>query len=81
MTMAQAKSVSHSGDCELDVKALAQVPSIKKQLNKIDKETLKKELQECGAWSDVELKNHEQNLIRFLWIAGNDIVEEHIYKK
>jgi len=75
MTKKQAASVSHSGDCDLDVKALSNVPEIKRQLKKIDKVTLRKELQEYGAWSDEELDDHEQNLIRFLWIAGCDLDE------
>lgn len=76
MTMAQAQSISHSGPCDLDVEALSKVPEIKRQLKKIDRVTLKKELQEYGAWTDEELNDHQQNLIRFLWIAGNDLVEQ-----
>jgi hypothetical protein len=58
------------------VKALRQVPKIKRQLDKIDPELLRSELKEYGAWDANELANHEDNLDRILWIAGCDIREE-----
>ena len=48
---------------------------IRAQLERIDPEALRKELRECGAWSDEELADHKQNLQRILWIAAGDIVE------
>jgi len=49
MTMRQAKTVSHSGDCEADTKALAKNPKIIKQFNKIPANLIAKELKEYGA--------------------------------
>lgn len=74
MTLAQAKTVSHQGDCYEDAKFL--VKELKNQLKKISPEKLAEELKEYGAWDEIELSNHEENLTRIVWIAGCDIVEE-----
>lgn len=76
MTMEQAESVSHSGDCDDDVKELAKVPAIAEQLAKIDPAILSAELKEYGSWDETERADHDQNLQRLLWLAGCDIAEQ-----
>ncbi len=76
LTTKQAQSASHQGQCDEDVKALSQVPSVARQLAKIEPDTLARELKEYGAWDANELADHEQNLQRLLWLAAGDIVEE-----
>jgi hypothetical protein len=71
----QAHSASHQGRCDDDVAELRKVPAIRRQLDRLDQETLKSELREFGAWSDDELSDHDANLDRNLWIAAGDIVE------
>lgn len=66
---------SHQGECLDDVKYLASLPVIKKQLDKLDVENLKRELKGYGAWDDEQLSDHEENLIRWLWISCCDIIE------
>lgn len=75
MTMAQAKSASHQGQCDADVLELSQNRKIRRQLERIDPAALRKELAEYGAWDEQELADHEQNIQRILWIAAGDIVE------
>ena len=75
MTMAQAQSASHQGQCDDDVMALSNNRKIRRQLERITPEVLRKELAEYGAWDEQELANHSQNLQRILWIAAGDIVE------
>jgi dethiobiotin synthetase len=75
MTMAQAQSASHQGQCDDDVQALSNNRKIRRQLERIDPVALRKELAEYGAWDDQELADHEQNIQRILWIAAGDIVE------
>jgi hypothetical protein len=77
MTLAQARSASHQGQCSADVRALSKDPEIKKQLDEIDPSQLYAELAEYGAWDEVELQDHAENLQRILWLAASDIVEEH----
>src|SRR5690348_12833774 len=77
MTLEQAESISHSGECDEDVKELSQVPEIKSQLEKLDKDVLVSELKEYGAWDAEELSDHSQNLQRILWILGCDLAENH----
>jgi hypothetical protein len=77
ITLNNAKKCFHSGDCELDVIELSKKASIKKQTKLIDKELLIKELSEYGAWNNEELQDHEQNIIRLLWLATADIAENN----
>jgi hypothetical protein len=76
MTMEQAESASHQGDCDDDTRELSKVPAIAEQLAKIDPAVLSAELKEYGAWYAEELADHEQNLQRILWLASGDIAEQ-----
>ena len=75
MTMEQAESASHSGDCDEDTRELSKVPAIAKQLGKIDPSVVSSELKEYGAWNSEELADHDQNLRRILWLAACDVTE------
>ena len=75
MTMKQAESATHPGPCDDDVMALSKQPNLRRQLAKIDEVTLVQELKEYGAWDEVELADHAQNLQRLVWIAAGDIVD------
>ena len=66
MTLEQAESASHQGECDQDVKDL--IPFLKDQLDRIDPDILRKELKEYGAWDDLELSDHESNIQRLVWI-------------
>ena len=78
ITKQEAESGSHVGDCYTDIKELAKFPHIKKQLNKIDPDTLIRELREYGAWDLDDLQGeHDMNLYRILWIACCDIKENN----
>ncbi len=76
MTMEQAESASHSGDCDEDTRELSKVPAIAEQLAKIDPSVLSAELKEYGAWDSEELADHAQNLQRILWLATCDVTEQ-----
>ena len=78
ITKKQAAIGSHAGQCDSDINYLMQLPKIKRQLNKIPVDLLASELEEYGAWNDVELSNHAENLQRILWIACGDILEGHL---
>lgn len=77
MTLEQAESASHSGQCDADVADLAKLPEIAAQLDKLDSALLVNELKEYGAWSAEQLADHEQNLHRIVWLAAGDISENH----
>jgi hypothetical protein len=72
-----AKTCSHPGDCESDVRILMQNPAIKDQLENVDPDTLRDTLTEYGAWNVDELQDHGMNLVRILWVACCDLVEEY----
>jgi len=74
MTRREAQSASHYGPCDSDVAALT--VKLRKQLDKLDPEQLRKELKEWGAWDAKELADHEANLRRIVWIAAGNIMEE-----
>jgi hypothetical protein len=75
MTVEQASSVNHPGQCDDEVLVLSQHPLIVEQIGKIDKDVLAKVLREYGAWDDEQLKDHDENIQRLVWIAGCDIDE------
>ena len=83
MTLAQAESCSHPGDCLPEVEELMEHPLIKRQRKRIDPELIRQELSEFGAWEDWELDEHhdDMNWARILWIGANDIVEENFMKR
>jgi hypothetical protein len=66
----------HSGACDSDIAELMELDSIKAQLLAIAPQVLSDELREFGAWDDLELSNHGDNLARILWIACGDLVDE-----
>ena len=76
LTLAEAKTGSHSGPCDDDIAFLVTVPRIKKQLDKLEPVQVQDELSEYGAWSHEELADHEENLSRILWIACSNILDE-----
>ena len=80
MTLEQARSASHQGQCDNDARDLSKVPAIARQLAKIDPAILRDELREYGAWDENELADHDQNLQRLLWLAAGDIVDGNFRK-
>lgn len=67
---------SHQGDCEEDCRRCMELPEVKAELAEIDPEKLRKELSEYGAWDDAQLADHNENLMRILWIASGNIQDE-----
>jgi len=78
MTMEQARDCSHPGDCSQDVEELIDNPDIVKQIERIGANAIREELAEYGAWDDEELTSDAENVLRILWIAASNIVEENI---
>jgi len=77
MTLKQAQSVSHQGECLPDILELLKNKEYLRQLKNIDPESIAAELKEYGAWSDEELLNFPENNLKLItWIAGCNIVEE-----
>ena len=75
ITKSVANECSQSGDNEYSVNYYMNLPKYKKQLLKLDKEQVRKELNDLGAWDDNELENHNDNLQRLFWISCSNIVE------
>jgi hypothetical protein len=78
ITKAQAHMGHHQGQCDQDIEDLRRVPSIKKQLDRLDPDRVREVLRDYGAWDDDELSDHDANLDRLLWIACGDIVEGNV---
>lgn len=76
MTLKQAESCSHAGECLPDVEVLMQDPKIRRQRKKIDPDLIRQELREHGAWEDEELEDDDMNWTGILWIGANNITEE-----
>ena len=76
MTLEQAQSVCHTGQCDADVLALSKMDDIKAITDELDPETVRLVVGE--AYADIteeELQDDKQNIQRLLWIAGCDIDE------
>lgn len=76
MTLEQAESVSHQGQCYNDVIELMKVPAIAKQLNAMKDADIVASLREVGAWEPSEMLDRQTNLERIVWLAGCDLKEE-----
>ena len=81
MTLEEAQSCSHQGQCGQDVAALLKKDHIKKQFAKFSAEQVKESLKESGGWEDEDLQDEETNQERALWFAACDIVENYKQSK
>jgi hypothetical protein len=70
-----AKYGCHSGNCDTDIEDLLSIPRINKQVSKWHSQDVRAELKEYGAWDDYELSDVDPNLLRILWIACGDVVD------
>ena len=77
MTLKQAKSVSHQGECLPDILELLKDKNYISQFKKIIPGSIIAELQEYGAWDLKELLDHKANIERITWIAGCQIIEDY----
>jgi hypothetical protein len=75
LTMDQAQTGHHQGECDNDIAALSHDKNVEEALLAIRPDVLRDELREYGAWDEEQLAVHSDNLFRILWIACGDIVE------
>ncbi len=66
-------SVPQSGPADYAIRNARTDFFVLEQLAKIDPDKLKAELKEYGAWDEIQLSNHSDNLDRILWIAVGNI--------
>lgn len=77
MTLEQAQSASHQGQCDEDVAELLRDPEIAAQLDKIGADTIRLGLKEAGTWDTDELSDNDANRNRAVWMAACDIKERN----
>lgn len=75
MTLDQAESASHQGECLEDAKDLASEPEIASQLDAIGPEKIRLAVKETGGWSTEELADDDSNRVRVVWMAACEIRE------
>lgn len=78
LTLEDAASASHQGQCDDDVKALSEKDYVACQLEKMDAAQIAADLKGYGAWDAAELADHGQNLQRLVWLAACDITEREV---
>lgn len=76
ISLEDAQSCAHQGQCDADVAAMRRTPAIAAQVDAWDAATLRAELKEYGAWDAAELADDDANRDRMLWLACGDLVEE-----
>lgn len=64
------ESCSHQGACDEDVRALLRVPAIEAEVDRYSPDELRQSLKEWGSWDEHELRDHERNRERALWLAA-----------
>lgn len=79
LTLDDARSCSHQGQCDSDVSDLMSLDRISQQLEAWDPQELSAELAEYGAWDSKELADHDANLTRMVWLACCDVAENPAY--
>lgn len=72
---ADIASVPQQGAADEAIAALAQVPRIAAQLDRIGHAAMASELSEYGAWTPEELADETTTRERFLWCAVCDVRE------
>lgn len=65
-----------AGAQDENIAALRRVPAIAEQLDALDPAEVRESLKEAGAWSEDELADHEDNLLRVLFLACGELAEE-----
>lgn len=84
LTLDDAQSASHPGQCDDDVAALMQVPYIAEQLGHISSDIAREIAAESGrndyGHGPEDMEDREANLAFILWCACNDITEEEATK-
>ena len=77
MTLAEARSAAHQGQCDADVAWLRRQPHMARQLARISDADLNAELSAYGAWDEEERADRDANEARIVWLAACQIREEH----
>lgn len=67
-----------SGRADEAIDSIVSDTKVKPYLNNIDKEALRNELKEYGAWTNEELQDHQENIKRYLWIKILDYKEGNL---
>jgi hypothetical protein len=78
MTLDQAQSASHPGECDADVAELMCDANIAGQLDAIGPDKMRDELREYGAWDAEELADDDANRRRVVWLAAGMIVDDPV---
>jgi hypothetical protein len=76
VTLRDALRCAHPGPCDDDVGRLVTRPEVRAQCDAWPADVLRDELRGWGAWDADELADHEDNRVRFVWLACTNIVEE-----
>jgi hypothetical protein len=76
LTLEQAESGAHQGQCDDDIAMLLREPAIDAELARIPAGDIAAELRAYGAWDDEQLADYDANLTRILWLACGAIKDE-----
>lgn len=77
------ENCAHSGDCDEDTQRWVEIPEIKKQFDKVKKDTLIKHILEYGCHEEKELKrwNKKQLSVWVLWSVCFDILDSEEFNE
>lgn len=75
ITLKDAETCSHAGECVYDVDVLLESPYIATQFEALKEQDIIDTLLEYGCWDIPDLKDPLENKQKLLWIACGDISE------
>jgi len=76
MRREDAELLSGGGYDQSDnAKTVIEQPYMVDQFRKLDVNDIRLSLKPYGAWNDIELADDDENQLRLVWLAGNDIME------
>lgn len=76
LTRDEAETGGHQGQCAQDIEGLLKTRAVAKELDTLNPCDIVLELKDFGAWDEEELKDHDANVARILWIACGDLCEQ-----
>lgn len=74
LTMEDITTITTGGrDAHPYILEIIKKPYMVPQVARLDRDKLRQEVKEWGSWDSGELDNHEDNIIRWIWIVAGDI--------
>ncbi len=76
LPLSEVTLLTINGEHDGIIEDICNIPFVRKQLNKLDKELLKEQIKLYDIWNDHNPGNHKLNLHRIVWHAATNIIDQ-----